>query len=377
MLHVYLVPGFFGFANLGDLTYFGHVRTFLGQVLASHGLTAEIHAVKTFPTASLERRTARLLETIADTTGPSAGSIHLIGHSTGGLDARLLVSPNVHLPSAMIAEPWAARVRSIVTIATPHYGTPIASFFQSVPGARLLQLMSLVTIHTLKLGGIPVAALMKLGAVFAKLDDLLLVNSTVLDQLFAQLLGDFSEDRRDAIRQFLDEVASDQSLIPQLTPAAMKAFNQRVLMREGVATASVLTAARKPGIGSALAAGLDPAAHATHTVYNALHRIAAAMSEDNVPVLDDVARAAIVKVFGEVIGADENDGIVPTRSQVFGEVLQAVRADHHDVIGHFHDPIHDPPHYDWLATGTQFRRNHFEALWLQVADFIARAEKQS
>lgn len=377
MLHVYLVPGFFGFANLGDLTYFGHVRTYLAQVLASHGLTAEIHAVKTFPTASLERRTARLLETIADTTGPSAANIHLVGHSTGGLDARLLVSPNVHLPSSVVAEPWAARVRSIVTVATPHHGTPIASFFQSVPGARLLQLLSLATIHTIRLGGIPVAALLKLGAIFAKLDDLLLLNSTVLDQLFAQLLGDFSEDRRESIRQFFDEVASDQSLIPQLAPNTMKEFNLRVPPRPGVAHASVLTCARRPGIGSTLAAGLDPAAHATHTVYNALHRIAAGMKDEDVPPLDDVARAAIVKVFGEVLGADENDGIVPTRSQVFGEVLQAVRADHHDVIGHFHDPVHDPPHYDWLATGTQFQRSHFEAVWLQVADFIAKTEKQS
>lgn len=376
MLHVYLVPGFFGFANLGDLTYFGHVRTYLGQVLASHGLTAEIHPVKTFPTASLERRTARLLETIADTTGPSAGSIHLVGHSTGGLDARLLVSPNVHLPSAVIAEPWAARVRSIVTIATPHHGTPIASFFQTVPGARLLQLLSLATIHTIRLGGMPVAALLKLGAIFAKLDDLLLLNSTVLDQLFAQLLGDFSEDRRESIKQFFHDVANDQSLIPQLTPNAMREFNLRVAPRHGIETASVLTCARKPGIGSTLAAGLDPAAHATHTVYNALHRIAAGMSDENVPPLDDVARAAIVKVFGEVLGSDENDGIVPTRSQVYGEVLQAVRADHHDVIGHFHDPIHDPPHYDWLATGTNFRRSHFESVWLQVADFIARTEKK-
>jgi len=24
--HVWLVPGFFGFANLGDFAYFGHVR---------------------------------------------------------------------------------------------------------------------------------------------------------------------------------------------------------------------------------------------------------------------------------------------------------------------------------------------------------------
>jgi len=30
--HVVLVPGFFGFANLGDFAYFGHVRELLAEV---------------------------------------------------------------------------------------------------------------------------------------------------------------------------------------------------------------------------------------------------------------------------------------------------------------------------------------------------------
>lgn len=375
MFHVYLVPGFFGFSNLGDLTYFGHVRSFLLEAFASMGLQAEIHAVKTWPTASIERRAARLLGAIADTTGPSAGNIHLIGHSTGGIDARLFISPNVQLPAPMPVEPWAERVKSLVTVATPHYGTPLATFFQTVPGARLLQLLSLVTIHTLKLGGLPLSAVLKLGALFAKLDDLLMLNSAVLDQLFGQLLGDFSEDRKAAISQFMDEVSKDTSLIPQLTPQSMGAFNLKTPPRPGVSLASVLTCARKPGVGSTLATGLDPAAQATHTVYNALYRITAGMDDSSVPPLSEQAREVIIRVFGEVLNASENDGIVPTRSQVFGEVLHAARADHHDIIGHFDDPVHNPPHYDWIATGTQFRRAQFEAVWLQVADFIARVER--
>ncbi|MFL5318696.1 MAG: esterase/lipase family protein [Myxococcaceae bacterium] len=375
MLHVYLVPGFFGFANLGDLTYFGHVRSYLQEAFSALGLTAEVHAVKTHPTASIERRAARLLESIADTTGPSAGSIHLIGHSTGGLDARLFLSPNVQLPASMVPEPWAQRVKTLVTVSTPHHGTPLASFFQTVPGARLLQLLSLVTIHTLRLGSVPLAVLLKLGALFAKLDDLSPVNSPVLDQLFSQLLGDFSDDRKAALSQFFDEVSKDQSLIPQLAPEGMAEFNLRVHPRPGVQLASVLSCARRPGIGSTFAAGLDPAAQATHTVFSALHRIASGMQDSFLPPLNDQAREQIIRVFGEVLGADENDGIVPTRSQIFGEVLHAARADHHDIIGHFSDSVHNPPHYDWIATGTQFRRANFEAVWLQVAEFIAKSER--
>jgi triacylglycerol lipase len=68
-----------------------------------------------------------------------------------------------------------------------------------------------------------------------------------------------------------------------------------------------------------------------------------------------------------------NDGIVPTLSQLWGEVIRAVWADHHDVIGHFHHPTHVPPHFDWVASGTGFTREGFEALWDDVAEFIAAA----
>ena len=49
--HAYLVPGFFGFANLGDLKYFGHVREFLLAAFARRGLALHIDVVATRPTA--------------------------------------------------------------------------------------------------------------------------------------------------------------------------------------------------------------------------------------------------------------------------------------------------------------------------------------
>ena len=61
---VYLVPGFFGFANLGKLTYFGHIRPLLVQGAAARGITARVHVVKTNPTASLTKRAARVAETV-------------------------------------------------------------------------------------------------------------------------------------------------------------------------------------------------------------------------------------------------------------------------------------------------------------------------
>src|SRR5262249_57087080 len=94
---VYLVPGFFGFANLGELRYFGHVRDFLPAACAAHGVPVVIHDVRTHPTASLRRRALRVLETMAATLPPGTADVHLIGHSSGGLDVPLLVRPEARL----------------------------------------------------------------------------------------------------------------------------------------------------------------------------------------------------------------------------------------------------------------------------------------
>lgn len=86
--HVYLVPGFLGFVNLGRISYFGHVQRELGERFAALGFRARIHLSRTPPTASLPERAARLAETISRTAPRSDAALHLIGHSSGGLDVR-------------------------------------------------------------------------------------------------------------------------------------------------------------------------------------------------------------------------------------------------------------------------------------------------
>ncbi|HZA13476.1 MAG TPA: triacylglycerol lipase, partial [Myxococcaceae bacterium] len=138
---VYLLPGFFGFANLGEVVYFGHVRNFLVDEFRSRGVDAEIHQVFTHPTASVRTRARDLLATLAQTAGDDGGPIHFVGHSTGGLDARLIVSPGADLGDLETLpppEPYAKRVRSVITAATPHRGTGLATFFSGLFGGRIL-----------------------------------------------------------------------------------------------------------------------------------------------------------------------------------------------------------------------------------------------
>ena len=367
---MYLIPGFFGFANVGRLRYFLHVHEFLTERFAALGVDAQVHVVKTHPTSSLPKRAARVVETIGATLS-DRGVIHLIGHSTGGLDARLMLTPHVALPTALDIEHCARRVRTVVTVSTPHYGSPLAGFLASLRGQKLLELLSVTTTYVLRFGSLPLAVLLSLASAVAGTDRVG-NNPGLVDNLFQQLLADFSVGRRRAVQRLLGEVAKDQALLVQLTSEGMDVFNAAVGDRPGVRYGCVVTRATAPGVISTLATGLDPAAQANHTLYHAVYRLAAQTPRARTPTLSAAAARTLRHAYRGVPTLRANDGIVPTRSQVWGEVLHAVQADHLDVIGHFGDPEHVPPHFDWLTTRSAFTRVKFEAVWNCVIHFMLR-----
>lgn len=368
--HVYLIPGFFGFANLGDLKYFSHATDVLAHALEQAGLQAEVHAVKTWPTSNVKKRTTRLVEQIAERDPDGLAQIHLVGHSSGGLDARMLAAhpAGLGLPHA---EAIAARVRSVLTIASPHRGTPLASMFTTVVGAQLLRVLSLAMIYTLRYGRVPMGVLARMAGVLVRLDNAG-GEKDPLDQLYDELLSDFSADRQQEIRQFFREVGEDQSLLPQLIPQAMAVFDATIRDAPEVRYGCVLAKARQPGVGSALAAGLGPYSQASHAIYSALYQFTARMPADQLNLPTPAQSQAIRRFFGQMPEPRDSDGICPTLSQVHGEVVFGVQADHHDVIGHFHAPDHVPPHFDWLTSGSGFQRKQFEQMWQAIAQWIAR-----
>jgi hypothetical protein len=367
--HVYLVPGFLGFAHLGKLTYFGHVRRLLKEHLSAAGLDPRIHIVKTSPTASLPDRAARVAEVIHATAPRGRAPLHLIGHSSGGLDVRLLTAPGVELPTALDVERLTARVRTVVTVSTPHHGTPIASFFTTLQGQRLMQLLSLSTIYVLHFGHLPLAALLWMGSFFVRFGGLV-AGSELLDELFAKLLEDFTPARRRAVRKLLDDVVRDQALMLQLTPEAMEVFNASVLRRPDIRYGAVVGQAAPPSLGATLHAGIDPAAQVTHALYSGLYRLIEAAKVRGTPQLAPAQARALRRAYDALPSPGANDGIVPTLSQAWGQVIHAAVADHLDVLGHFGDAEHDPPHVDWLVSGSDFDRGRFEALWVDVVRFL-------
>jgi len=375
MQHVFLVPGFFGFANLGNIVYFAHVREFLSARLADQGLDATVHAVSTDPTASLPARALKLLDAIEAAGVGSRDEVHLVGHSTGGLDARLLTSPGVNLPGQRSAEPMSHLVRSVISVATPHRGTAVASFFDSLFGEQLLGLLSVATIYTLRHGPLPLSVLLKLGALFSRLDDHLGFRNTVVDHLFDELLRDFTPDRRRGIEDLLGQMHRDASLLAQLTPASAVLVNTLMTDRPRTRYASVVCATPPPGLRSVLAGGFDPYAQATHALYLALYRVTGRTRSVTLEHLSEADRVTLARGLGFPLTDTVNDGIVPLASQPWGEIIHVTNADHLDVIGHFAGADLDPPHRDWFSSHSTFGRDEFDALWTDAAEFIARSRR--
>jgi hypothetical protein len=369
--HIFLIPGFFGFADLGRITYFHHVREYLGEVFDELGFDADITAVSTLPTASIRRRTVRLLEAIERADIEPDTPIHLIGHSTGGLDARLFTTPNVSLGADAQAEPFAQHVESVTTVATPHFGTPSAAFFDDMLGEKLLYIWSLGTIYTLQFGRLPVRMLMALAGVLTKLDDHLGLKNTVLDQFYDQLLSDFDKEHQSVIRDFLGHIVTDQSALGQITPGGIDLFNATASDRPGVRYGSVITRATRPGLRTTLNVGIDPYRQASNAIYQIVYRITGRVKGDFSP-LTPAQRDALVNAYGDVPSNSDNDAICPTLSQVYGEIIHAATADHLDVCGHFTGPDHSPKHIDWLCSGSNFDRAGFEAMWRKIGHFVAR-----
>lgn len=120
--------------------------------------------------------------------------------------------------------------------------------------------------------------------------------------------------------------------------------------------------AERPGLRTTLNVGLDPYRQASNAIYGLFSRITARVKED-FPPLTAAQSAKLVDAYGELPTNRDNDGMCPTLSQVYDEVIHAAKADHLDVCGHFTGPDHDPPHVDWLCTGSRFDREGFETMW--------------
>ena len=138
--HIVLVPGFAGFDALGQLEYYGGITPFFQERPPGNQV---LHYFDNFPTAAVVTRATRLRSYLAKRMARgeiSAGDdVILVGHSTGGLDIRWLlwdlhhrkqpipVDGGAKVEAARILE----RVRRVVFLSVPHWGTNIADWVRA------------------------------------------------------------------------------------------------------------------------------------------------------------------------------------------------------------------------------------------------------
>ena len=375
MHQVFLIPGFFGFSSLGRLKYFNGVGDIVRSEFERRGIAVRVVEIDTLPTASIRRRAASLLDFVVQVSGDTTGPIHLVGHSTGGLDARLLVCPNADLQSEDKQE-LLARVQSLVTVACPHFGSPLASAFGGALGKPALRLGAMLMYYLLSYGRLPLGAALHLARIVTRLDDLVGLDQTVADEVFEKLLNELGDEERRQLLGFLDGVSNDQSLLFQLTEAGCDLLNATTGKPERLRYGCVVTCGAPASFKTAWSHSLDLYAQSLHALYGALHWLASRADARWFAKLPAATEAALIRDLGRAPQLRDNDGVVPTLSQIWGDYLGAVRADHLDVVGHF-GYMKEGTGSDWLPSGSGFGQREFENVWRSVATYLVESSALS
>lgn len=419
---VFLIPGFLGFDHFQDFAYFAErcaltLRATLAQHVRPGGPQVRVIAVPIPPTAGLASRQRALAKTLqrraqalAQSEGLEIQGIQLVGHSSGGVDAQLLT---LERPLAAQSKwrnldgtdvTWLReRLRSVISLASPHQGTCLAVD----PLARMLA------------AGDPLHLLTRTGPALKEIVQLVaalpgLISDPDLPELLGGVLGSA------AGRSFISDLWSSRDLINDLVPDlsvgryASLGAPLPLLRRSFVTVAGLSPSAQASALESAhrrsrarerpkpLLADQAPAVPP-----DALFLLLASLTSGrntecaaHGPLLQgsmDALRRALSdpsKVISaspdllpQQVDAALNDGVVNSVRQLIDpadaqELEAVVIADHFDVIGHFDRTlwVTDPKTSDekpvnvvsgLLHSGSEFRDNQFFALVDRVGACLA------
>lgn len=351
---VLFVPGFFGFGAFGHpdrplVEYFARVEDALMRARL-RPMRFAVHEPP--PAGSLAERVRSLHARANEVLAQGAARLHLVGHSTGGLDARLLC--NRRYGALPDREELLARIASVITLSAPLHGTPLARRLgpASWVAAPALWFGSiLATRGRLRLAG-------QAATLFTLLKRATLGKATPTELLIAQL-ADVDDGTATEIRRFLRDVAQDHRLVDDVTPEAMAGLNRGLRGGDAVPLHSFVSVAPPPGFA--------PLAFATAPLERLLYDLVWNLTAATPP--DGAAKPGGPWIGSKRLAVDSrsNDGIVPAWSQTLdGQAAGLVLGDHLDVIGHYRSV-----NATFLRSGSKFDDARFRALWSQVAGALA------
>jgi triacylglycerol lipase len=369
---VFLVPGFFGFSSVGAVNYFEDVERSLGAALRRRGVDARIVRCMTQPTASIPRRADVLRRQVIRNGGLRARELHFVGHSTGGLDVRMLLTPDVKIASGDSEARIARLTRTAISVATPHHGTPLANHFVTVQGQTLLLVLSALATSGQGRGAILATA--KAIALVARLDDWLGRTEGPLDRIAESLLRKLRFDRRDPAWKYLGEIERDQGAVLQLTPEGIDLFDAAVADSKGIDYGCVVAGVPKPREAFKPMELLDPEYVVLRALFRLLHVLTAQPHPRYpYPKPTKALQQQLDRGLGFKATPQISDGIVPTLSQLHGRLLHVARADHLDLVGHY--TLAGGGTANWLPSGAGFTPEAFDATWDAVAAAIANRRR--
>jgi hypothetical protein len=374
---IILVPGLFGFARIGDIDYFAAVT----KLLANATKVDDIETLATPPTAPLWRRVDVLHQCVIGKIRQGAAKIHLVGHSTGGVDVRLLTNSRYLWPSGPSGDDRSSffdRIGSVVSLSAPQKGTPIARRLRGTL-ENVVPLFFLVSILAKYRAERPRGAVKELWKRIATLEHhtrlarAIKVGSAARWSLreVARAPEPLTHDLRDYLGQIID----DHPLIHELTPHAMQRLNAKLAPAttgdgRQLSLSSFVTVSPPPALHRTdfrLRNGLAPAQRAFY----------AASYEATSPDADEAGPLPDGRLIGMPDGLEEfakgaQDGVVPAASQTLdGHADVVVFADHLDVVGHYPGARHGGETV--FDSGADFDDGRMEDLWNAVGAVIIRS----
>jgi pimeloyl-ACP methyl ester carboxylesterase len=365
---VFLLPGFFGFGRFGTFFYFADrlSATIRGHLEALLPYGVPVIPLETGPADGLAYRQRHFLDAI-DAILPSLGGverIHLVGHSTGGLDAELLLRRD-----RVDRKPWTEkqllirrRIASVTTIAAPHYGTTLAV----TDLARWIA--HPVTRFSLFGATLPAAA-----AFFETLPEHALS--------FGQVLGGSK-----ALAQFLARFFERRQLLGDLAPELIER-ERATNPRDSLAPVSCFITCPLQNPSMPRGPIEDPD---SLFLYLTNHTAGARVARVSPDVASNIARmndrsamhiesASVVPRPEHDFDEIDNDAVVNSARQLLptAELAAIVYGDHADVLGHY--DRRDPTSANRVInegvfrSGARFGDDEFFRLYREVATRIARA----
>jgi triacylglycerol lipase len=419
--HVVLIPGFAGFDALGQLEYYGGVTPLFPTSPAGNQV---LHYFDNLPTAAVVTRATRLRTYLARRIARGDISINddvvLVGHSTGGLDIRRLLWDLHQRKQSIVIDGGAnvdpaeilKRVRRVVFLSVPHWGTNIADwvhaygvgrravieeFRAAVAGSQLLLLDRIESSIT---GG---AAWLTGAEVFRAVQDALSEANEDNGKPSPARTAE-AQEAHSQLALYLRHMASDFHAIDDLTsrpPRAGKPMSpahfdvrdrkKELKLLQGIEFRSYVTVGRRPfrfdldtpapawelakpwtypevAKDAALSAGTDIA-------YRTCYR-ACAGGPFQQPVLSGKVTKRLRGAPQHSIEVWDNDGIVNTMSMLWprGENV-LVPGDHMDIVGQYKLMAAERGGgrkyraYDLLKSESGFGDKIFKDIWKEIFGF--------